>query len=57
MAILVKMSENLNIGEDFQNISILIKIIENLDFGQISEKSEFMSNFRKIRILVKIFKK
>ena len=59
------MFENLNFGEDFRNISIFDKNLRKSqfwskfsnhpDFGQIFEKPQVISNFRKIRILGNFF--
>ena len=39
----------------FETISMLVKFLENLDFGQNFRKSWFWSNFMEDFILVKIF--
>ena len=57
ISILVKIIEISRFRSKFSKTSILSKFSNHLDFGQIREKTQFMSNFRKIRILVKIFRK
>ena len=57
ISILVQTSENLDFYQICWTIPNLVKIFEKCDFGQISEKSQLMSNFRKIRIVVNTFEK
>ena len=53
----MKIFKNLNFSEDFLNISILIKIFENLNLVKIFESCRFRSSFRKkISICVKLSK-
>ena len=59
---MVKVTANLDMSQIIEKMPILIKIFENLDFGQITNfaenlwKSRFSEKlFRKISILVKIF--
>ena len=47
----------MNFGEIFEKISIMVKFSENFDFFENFEIFRFSINFRKISILVKIFKK
>ena len=51
-----KIFDNVNFGEDFRKISILITIFENLDYCQFFWKISIWSNFRKFPIYVKLSK-
>ena len=49
--------KNLDFGQNFRKISILVKIFENLDFDQsCGENHHFGKNLGKISILVKFWK-
>ena len=60
ISILVKSFEhfrnNLHISQDFTKISILVKIFENLYFGQNFRKTPFCQNFRKFQFWSKLSK-
>ena len=53
---LVKVTENLDFGQNFKKIRLWSKSFKNFDFGQnFSKNLDFGQNYRKISILVKIF--